>query len=154
MRRRTLLRVGGLSLSTALAGCNEGQINDEKLTPPADETETPTTNEMAVIERTIRALWTAYNNENPEGVVETIHPDSPLNVTTDTIEFRGTVTFDSVTVTDWSDDTASAEATVTVTDGSRTITENHGYELRRHDGSWADWSYSTEEATPSATSSS
>ena len=79
---------------------------------------------------------TAYNDENADGVVETLHPDPPEQISADIIGFRGTVTVESVTVTD----------------GSRTITERHDYELRRHEACRAIWSFRTgwsdETATP------
>ena len=149
MRRRTLLRVTGVSLATAVAGCSDGTIDDTKRTPAPTETPSPT----AAIERQIRALWTAYNNENAEGIVEILHPDSPEQVSTDTITFQGTVTVESLTVVEHNETTATADATVTVSDGSRSITEQHSYELRRDEGDWAIWSFTTgtDEQTASPT---
>lgn len=147
MRRRTLLGMAGISLTAALAGCSDGSVEDTKRTSRPTETRSP----EAAIERQIRALWTAYNNENADGVVETLHPDSPEQISADTISFRGTVTVESVTVSDIAEGSASAEATVTVTDGSRTITEHHDYELRRHEARWAIWSFTTGESDETAT---
>lgn len=150
MRRRTLLRGTGASLAAALAGCTQDEINDTKGTPAA--TATPTaTNETAAVERSVRSLWTAYNNENPDGVVETFHPESPREISAENITFRGTVTIDNISVTDRTTDTAAVDATVTVTDGSESITEYHTYELRRHEDTWKIWDFAISDEASTAT---
>lgn len=141
MRRRTFLGTVGVSLTAALAGCSDGEVHDTKRTVTATETASsvPTDDETA-IERTIRALWTAYSNENAEGVVDVYHPDSPDEVTTESLTFRGTVTVENITVTGVGE-AATAEADITLTDGENTLTERHVYELRQYEGEWVLWTF-------------
>jgi len=161
MQRRTLLHVTAAALTTGLAGCGDSNApqstatatNETETTDNGTDTPTQTPTPSAAVVRPVRELWTAYNDENATGVVAAFHPDAPNPPEEGSVTFSGTVTVESTTVTDRTDEEATVDANLTLRNDGDTETQQHSYELRPDDGEWRVWSItisSTEGSEPMA----
>ena len=138
MQRRTLLHIATAALPTVLAGCansSDDATPTANRTATATPTETPTPQTASVV-APIRELWTAYNNENASGVTGAFHPDAPNPPSADQLTFQGDVTIENTTVTEQTSTVATVVGTFTLDSGDMTETQEHTYDVRRHDGEW------------------
>ncbi|WP_277541340.1 hypothetical protein [Haloarcula laminariae] len=174
MRRRRMLGLTGIALTTGAAGCltnPEGGSGaaDERSATPSDTADsgagTPTETDSgsatdapssaSAVTEPIYELWGAYNDEDAGRLVDTYHPEAPDAPTESSIPFQGTVTIESTTVLARSEDSATVEVEATIS-GELNESQTQLFELRRHDGEWKVWSYeeagdgSSEPATPQA----
>lgn len=149
MRRRELLQLTGVAFVTATAGClttPEGDAGAGVAETPVstDDTETPTGKGTTAVESAVTepiyAFWSAYNEENPDALVDTYHPDSPETPSETNIEFQGTVTVERASVIQRSDGSAAVEVAATIT-GDLEATETQLYEVRRYRDQWKIWSW-------------
>jgi len=144
MKRRTILRLTGISLTAGLAGCSDDSGGSEpEETDTAEPTETATetatetvSSDAADLEAAVEALWDAYNEEDATGVVEAFHPDSPSRPSESELTFQGEVTLGEFTVNSQSEDSATIQGEATLSDGSQEDTVTYEYELRTHEGEW------------------
>ena len=154
MRRRRLLRLTGVTLTTAAAGCltesDDGPATggtdtagstDTAGTPPGTERSDETAGaENSAVKAPIYALWSAFNDENFDALLDAYHPDSPIAPDESDVVFEGTVTVERATVLSSSDGSATVEAEVTVT-GDSELSETHLYDIRRYRGQWKIWEW-------------
>lgn len=146
MDRREILRATGVTAVTALAGCLSEPAPGQTATAtdePAPEQTATATDEPAAYEAPIREFWTAYGEENASAMRDTYHPDSPQGFSEDAVEFGNEISLGGFTVTDRTDDALTVEVDATVTESEQTRSVTHTYELRRTEGAWAIWRFTT-----------
>ncbi|WP_324662331.1 hypothetical protein [Haloarcula sediminis] len=170
MRRRRLLGLTGIALTTGTAGCltdsegGPGTVEERSATPSdtADpgagtptETDTGIPSSAPAVTEPIYEHWGAYSDEDAGRLVDTYHPEAPDALTESAVSFQGTVTVESTTVLTQSDGSATVEVEASIS-GELNESQTQLFELRRHDSEWKIWSYevtedgSSEPATPQA----
>ncbi len=148
MRRRRLLQLSGVAITTAAAGC----LTTSEDAPATETIETPTPTDTldsttgsatgdagAGVTAPIYALWSAYSVEDYDSIVDAYHPDSPDIPDRTDMDYQGTVSVERTGVLSRSEGSATVEAEVTIPDEGDTETQL--YDIRRYRGQWKIWSF-------------